>query len=178
MGRIEHQGSAEGDVDTLVEEIEQTGDRLAAAVEALAFKKAHLKDEVIEIAEQKADQFLEKAEETKDQLVARISEKIPDRRELKAMASTVAGKIGDSAAEAKDVLVEKATEAKDVLVEKATEAKDVVVETASERLPEVKGAATEVAEKVVDTVSRAGETAAARLRHPTRHPAVSNTPEN
>ena len=167
MGRIEHQGSAEGDVDTLVEEIEQTGDRLAAAVEALAFKKAHLKDEVIEIAEEKADQFLEKAEETKDQLVAKISEKIPDRRELKAMASTVAGKIGDSAAEAKDVLVEK-----------ATEAKDVVVETASERLPEVKGAATEVAEKVVDTVAHAGETAAARLRHPTRHPAVSNTPEN
>src|SRR5713101_2479871 len=50
----------------------------AAAVEALAFKKAHLKDEVIEIAEEKADRFLEKAEETKDQLVARIGEKIPD----------------------------------------------------------------------------------------------------
>src|SRR5882762_6468880 len=121
MGRIEHQGSG-GDVDTLVEEIEQTGDRLAAAVEALAFKKAHLKDEVIEIAEEKADQFLEKAEETKDQLVAKISAKIPDRRELKAMASSVAAKIGDSAAEAKEAVVEKATEAKDVVVEKATEA--------------------------------------------------------
>ena len=48
MGRREHQEPG-GDVDTLVEEIEQTGDRLAAAVEALAFKKAHLKDEVIEL---------------------------------------------------------------------------------------------------------------------------------
>src|SRR5882762_3064193 len=120
MGRIEHQGSG-GDVDTLVEEIEQTGDRLAAAVEALAFKKAHLKDEVIEIAEEKADQFLEKAEETKDQLVARISDKIPDRRDLKQMASKAVAKIGDSAAEAKDTVVEKAMEAKDTVVEKAAE---------------------------------------------------------
>ena len=60
MGRREHQMSGGGDAATLVEEIEQTGDRLAAAVEALAFKKAHLKDEVIEIAEEKADHFLEK----------------------------------------------------------------------------------------------------------------------
>src|SRR4030088_2749280 len=139
MGRRDHQEPG-GDVDTLVEEIEQTGDRLAAAVEALAFKKAHLKDEVLEIAEEKADQFLEKAEETKDRLVAKISEKIPDRRELKTMASTLAGKVGDSAAEAKDVVVEKAAEAKDVVVEKAAEAKDVVVEKAAERLPEVKEA--------------------------------------
>src|SRR5882672_6909538 len=120
MGRTEHQEPG-GDVDTLVEEIEQTGDRLAAAVEALAYKKAHLKDEVIEIAEEKADQFLEKAEETKDQLVARISDKIPDRRELEAMASTVAAKISGSAAEARDVVVERTTEAKDVVVEKAAE---------------------------------------------------------
>jgi hypothetical protein len=156
MGGRAHQEPGGGDVDTLVEEIEQTGDRLAAAVEALAFKKAHLKDEVIEIAEEKADQFLEKAEETKDQIVAKISEKIPDRRELKAMASSVASKIGDSAAEAKDVVVEKA----------------------AERLPEVTDAASDVAEKVVDTVARAGESAVSRLRHPTRHPAVTNTPEN
>jgi hypothetical protein len=156
MGGRAHQEPGGGDVDTLVEEIEQTGDRLAAAVEALAFKKAHLKDEVIEIAEEKADQFLEKAEETKDQIVAKISEKIPDRRELKAMASSVASKIGDSAAEAKDVVVEKATE----------------------RLPEVTEAASDVAEKVVDTVARAGESAVSRLRHPTRHPAVTNTPES
>ncbi|HWD72377.1 MAG TPA: hypothetical protein VG779_07590, partial [Actinomycetota bacterium] len=79
MGPKHYQASGGGDVATLVEEIEQTGDRLAAAVEALAFKKAHLKDEFIEIAEEKADQFLEKAEETKDQLVAKISDKIPDR---------------------------------------------------------------------------------------------------
>jgi hypothetical protein len=162
MGRTEHQGAG-ADVDTLVEEIEQTGDRLAAAVEALAFKKAHLKDEVIEIAEEKADQFLEKAEETKDQLVAKISEKIPDRRELKAMASSAAAKIGDSAAEAKDTVVEKATQATEAVVEKATEATE---------------AASDVAEKVVDTVARAGESAVSRLRHPARHPAVSNTPEN
>ncbi|HEY4939244.1 MAG TPA: hypothetical protein VIJ69_09460, partial [Actinomycetota bacterium] len=129
MGRRAHQEPG-GDVDTLVEEIEQTGDRLAAAVEALAFKKAHLKDEVIEIAEEKADQFLEKAEETKDQLVAKISEKIPDRRELKAMASSVANKIGDSAAEAKDVVVEK-----------ATDAEQRIAAVAAERLPEVTGAA-------------------------------------
>ncbi|MEA2590699.1 MAG: hypothetical protein QOD62_530 [Actinomycetota bacterium] len=178
MGRREHQEPGGGDVDTLVEEIEQTGDRLAAAVEALAFKKAHLKDEVIEIAEEKADQFLEKAEETKDQLVAKISEKIPDRRELKAMASSVAGKIGDSAAEAKDVVVEKATDAKDVFVEKAAEAEQMIAAAAAERLPEVTGAASDVAGKVVDTVARAGETAVSRLRHPTRHPAVSNTPDN
>ena len=81
MGPKHYQASGGGDVATLVEEIEQTGDRLAAAVEALAFKKAHLKDEFIEIAEEKADQFLEKAEETKDQLVAKISDKIPDRRD-------------------------------------------------------------------------------------------------
>jgi hypothetical protein len=155
------------DVDLLVDEIEQTGDRLAAAVEALAFKKAHLKDEVIEIAEEKADQFLEKAEETKDQLVAKITQKIPDRRELKAMASNAASKIGDSAAEAKDVVVEK-----------ATEAEQRIAAVAAERLPEVKEAASDAAEKVVDTVSRAGETAVAKLRHPTRHPAVSNTPDN
>jgi hypothetical protein len=178
MGRREHQEPGGGDVDTLVEEIEQTGDRLAAAVEALAFKKAHLKDEVIEIAEEKADQFLEKAEETKDQLVAKISEKIPDRRELKAMASSVANKIGDSAAEAKDVVVEKATDAKDVFVEKAAEAEQMIAAAAAERLPEVTGAASDVAGKVVDTVARAGETAVSRLRHPTRHPAVSNTPDN
>src|SRR5207253_10857819 len=122
MGRRQHQASGGGDVQTLVEEIEQTGDRLAAAVEALAFKKAHLKDEVIEIAEEKADQFLEKAEETKDHLVAKISDKIPDRRELKAMASTVAAKIGDSAADVRDVVVEKAAEAEDAGVEKAAEA--------------------------------------------------------
>src|SRR3982074_201924 len=145
MGRTEHQEPG-GGVDTLVEEIEQTGDRLAAAVEALAFKKAHLKDEGIEIAEEKADQFPEKAEETKDRLVAKISEKIPDRRELKAMASTVAAKIGDSAAEAKDAVVEK--------------------------VPEVTEAASDAAERVVDTVARAGEAAVSRLRHPTRHPAV------
>jgi hypothetical protein len=166
MGRRAHQEPG-GDVDTLVEEIEQTGDRLAAAVEALAFKKAHLKDEVIEIAEEKADQFLEKAEETKDQIVAKISEKIPDRRELKAMASSVASKIGDSAAEAKDIVVEK-----------ATEAEQRIAAAAAERLPEVTEAASDVAGKVVDTVARAGETAVSRLRHPTRHPAVTNTPEN
>jgi hypothetical protein len=167
MGGRAHQEPGGGDVDTLVEEIEQTGDRLAAAVEALAFKKAHLKDEVIEIAEEKADQFLEKAEETKDQIVAKISEKIPDRRELKAMASAVASKIGDSAAEAKDVVVEK-----------ATEAEQRIAAVAAERLPEVTEAASDVAEKVVDTVARAGESAVSRLRHPTRHPAVTNTPEN
>jgi hypothetical protein len=177
MGRREHQEPG-GDVDTLVEEIEQTGDRLAAAVEALAFKKAHLKDEVIEIAEEKADRFLEKAEETKDHLVAKISEKIPDRRELKAMASSVAAKIGDSAADAKDTVVEKATEAKDVVVENATEAEQRIAAVAAERLPEVTEAASDVAEKVVDTVARAGETAVSRLRRPARHPAVSNTPEN
>jgi hypothetical protein len=181
MGRREHQASGGGDVATLVEEIEQTGDRLAAAVEALAFKKAHLKDEVIEIAEEKADQFLEKAEETKDHLVARISEKIPDRRELKAMASSVASKIGDSAGEAKDAVVEKAADARDAVVEKAAEAEQRIAAVAAERLPEVKEAASDVAEKVVDTVSRAGETAAAKIRHATphpRHPAVSNTPDN
>ena len=100
MGRSHYQASGGSDVATLVEEIEQTGDRLAAAVEALAFKKAHLKDEFIEIAEEKADQFLEKAEETKDQLVAKISDKIPDRRELKEMASKAVAKVGDSAGEA------------------------------------------------------------------------------
>jgi len=178
MGRREHQASGGGDVPTLVEEIEQTGDRLAAAVEALAFKKAHLKDEVVEIAEEKADQFLEKAEETKDQLVAKISDKIPDRRELKAMASTVAAKIGDSAADVRDVVVEKAAEAEDVVVEKAAEAEQRIAAVAAERLPEVKEAASDVAEKVVDTVSRAGETAVTRLRHPARHPAVSPTPDN
>ena len=177
MGR-QHQASGGGDVQTLVEEIEQTGDRLAAAVEALAFKKAHLKDEVIEIAEEKADHLLEKAEETKDHLVAKISDKIPDRRELKAMASTAAGKIGNSAAEAKDVVVDKAAEAKDVVVDKAAETEHRIAAVAAERLPEAKEAASEVAEKVVDTVSRAGETAVTRLRHPTRHPAVIATPEN
>ena len=53
-----------------------------------------------------------------------------------------------------------------------------IAAVAAERLPEVKEAASEVAEKVVDTVSRAGETAVTRLRHPTRHPAVIATPEN
>ena len=167
MGRRHYQASGGGDVVALVEEIEQTGDRLAAAVEALAFKKAHLKDEVIEIAEQKADQFLEKAEETKDQLVAKISEKIPDRRELKAMASSVAAKIGDSAVEAKDAVVEK-----------ATEAEHRIGAVAAERVSEATEAASDVAEKVVDTVTRAGETAVSRLRRPARHPAVSSTPEN
>lgn len=108
MVRSQYQVSGGSDVMALVEEIEQTGDRLAAAIEALAYKKAHLKDEVLEIAEEKADQFLEKAEETKDQLVAKISEKIPDRRELKAMASKAVAKIGDSAGEAKGSVVEKA----------------------------------------------------------------------
>ena len=166
MGRREHQMSGDGDVATLVEEIEQTGDRLAAAVEALAFKKAHLKDELIEIAEEKADQFLEKAEETKDQLVAKISDKIPDRRELKEMASKAVAKIGDSAGEAKDTVVEK-----------AAEAEHRIAAVAAERLPEAKEAASDVAEKMVDTVSQAGETAVNRLRRP-RHPAVSPTPDN
>src|SRR5437763_16558085 len=98
MGRRQHQASGGGDVQTLVEEIEQTGDRLAAAVEALASKKAHLKDEVIEIAEEKAAHLTEKAEETKDHLVAKISDKIPDRRELTPMASTAADRVGNSAA--------------------------------------------------------------------------------
>jgi thermostable 8-oxoguanine DNA glycosylase len=166
MGPKHYQASGGGEVATLVEEIEQTGDRLAAAVEALAFKKAHLKDEFIEIAEEKADQFLEKAEETKDQLVARISDKIPDRRELKEMASKAVAKVGDSAGEAKDTVVEK-----------AAEAEHRIAAVAAERLPEAKEAASDVAEKVVDTVSRAGETAVNRLRHP-RHPAVTPTPDN
>jgi hypothetical protein len=154
MGRRHYQVSGGGDVVALVEEIEQTGDRLAAAVEALAYKKAHLKDELVEIAEEKADQFLEKAEETKDQLVAKISDKIPDRRELKQMASKAVAKIGDSA-----------TEAKDTVVEKAVEAEHRIAAVAADRLPEAKEAASDVAEKVVDTVSRAGETAVTRLRH-------------
>jgi hypothetical protein len=154
MGRRHYQASGGGDVMALVEEIEQTGDRLAAAVEALAYKKAHLKDELIEIAEEKADQFLEKAEETKDQLVARISDKIPDRQELKQMASKAVGKIGDSAAEATDTVVEK-----------AVEAEHRIAAVAAERLPEARQAASDVAEKVVDAVSRAGETAVTRLRH-------------
>jgi len=74
------------------------------------------------------------------------------------MASTVAGKIGDSAVEAKDLVIEK-----------ATEAEERVASVAAERLPEVKEAATEAAEKVVETVSRVGETAIHRLRHPTRY---------
>jgi hypothetical protein len=176
MGPRQYQASG-GDVATLVEEIEQTGDRLAAAVEALAFKKAHLKDELIEIAEEKADQFLEKAEETKDQLVAKISDKIPDRRELKEMASKAVAKIGDSAGEAKDAVVEKVAEAKDAVVETAAEAEHRIAAVAAERLAEAREAASDVAEKVLDTVSRAGETAVNRLRHP-RHPAVSPTPDN
>jgi len=154
MGRRHYQASGGGDVVALVEEIEQTGDRLAAAVEALAYRKAHFKDELIEIAEEKADQFLEKAEETKDQLVAKISDKIPDRRELKEMASKAVAKVGDSAGEAKDTVVEK-----------AAEAEHRIAAVAAERLPEAKEAASDVAEKVVDTVSRAGETAVTRLRH-------------
>jgi len=154
MGGRHYQASGGGDVVALIEEIEQTGDRLAAAVEALAYKKAHLKDELIEIAEEKADQFLEKAEETKDQLVAKISDKIPDRREVKQMASRAVAKIGDSAAEAKETVVEK-----------AAEAEHRIAAVAAERLPEARQAASDVAEKVVDTVSRAGETAVTQLRH-------------
>jgi hypothetical protein len=169
MGRRDYQASGGGDVVALVEEIEETGDRLAAAVEALAYKKAHLKDELIDIAEEKADHFLEKAEETKDQLVAKISDKIPDRRKLKQMASKAVAKMGDSAAvekavEAKDTVVEKAVEAKDTVVEKAAEAEHRIAAVAAERLPEAKQAASDVAEKVADTVSRAGETAVTRLR--------------
>src|SRR5205823_3843762 len=66
----------------------------------------------------------------------------------------------------------------DVVVERAAEAEHRVAAVAAERLPEVKEAASDVAEKVVDTVSRAGETAVTRLRHPTRHSPVITTPEN
>ena len=38
MGRTPQQQESEGDIGTRVEEIDRTADRLAAAVEALAFK--------------------------------------------------------------------------------------------------------------------------------------------
>lgn len=142
MSSAEH----DGDLDTAVQQIEQTGDRLAAAVEALAFKKAHLKDEVMVIAEEKADHLLVKAEEAKDHLVAKIAEKIPDRREVKALASSVAAKIGDSA-----------TGAKDAVVDKAGTAEDRIAAVAAERLPEVKEAASEVVEKVVSKLHLHGD---------------------
>ena len=51
MGQIDEATS----LDVLVQEIERTEDRLAEAVEALAYKKAHLKEELQEVAEEKAE---------------------------------------------------------------------------------------------------------------------------
>ena len=64
MGQIDEATT----LDMLVQEIERTEDRLAEAVEALAYKKAHLKEELTEVAEEKAEKVAGIVKETMENI--------------------------------------------------------------------------------------------------------------
>jgi galactokinase/mevalonate kinase-like predicted kinase len=118
------------DVESQREQIRGTQDRLAEAIEELAYAKAHLKDEVVHVAAVKANDLLDKAEEKKDQIVAKLVSKMPGPKTVKAAAGSAAATVEEKASEAGEAVAEKAFEARDAVAEMASEAKETVVEKA------------------------------------------------
>lgn len=81
-----------------VREIEATQDRLAGAVESLAYKKSHLKQEAIGAAQVQADRLLEKAEQKKDEVVAALVEKLPSPHEIRDTGQRLVTEVAESTA--------------------------------------------------------------------------------
>lgn len=113
-----------------VREIVATQERLAAAVESLAYKKSHVKQEAVAAAQVKADQLLEKAEDKKDELVGRILDKIPSRGEISQSGERVLGEV-----------VEKVEGLRDQAAEGLRHAGSSVETTLAQRVAQIKGAA-------------------------------------
>ena len=146
------------EVDAQVARIEQTEERLAAAIEGLAYKKAHVREEVTEIAQDKADEFLVKAEETKDRLVAAISQKIPEPGDVKDAALQLGAKAAESASAMASQVVAQ------------------VGATAREKVPEVREETSEIAGKILDAAEQTKESAVRRLhRTPPPEPETRTT---
>ncbi|HEU5004015.1 MAG TPA: hypothetical protein VFW71_14735 [Actinomycetota bacterium] len=111
-------------IEAQVQAVQQTEQRLAAAVEQLAYKKAHAKQEAIAVAQQKADLLLEKAEEKKDELVASLVDKLPSREEIHSAAHRVAAGVGAKAADVQEIAVERARDLEAAVAERIANVKE------------------------------------------------------
>lgn len=107
-----------------VQAVEHSEEQLAAAVEQLAHKKAHAKDEAIAIAQDKADQFLEKAEEKKDELVSALVEKLPSREEIHGATRRLAGGLAAKAQDVQEAAVQRAHDAEWAVAERVANLKE------------------------------------------------------
>jgi hypothetical protein len=126
--------------DDLVEDVHETEARLAEAVEALAYKKSHAKDEVKEAVIEKKDkvvgQVKEKVADTKDDLAGAVHDKIEDVKEavvtkVEDAKDTVASKLpgsGGAKESADEGLGPKLGAVKDAIVSKAGDIKDAVAD--------------------------------------------------
>lgn len=131
-----------------VHQIEATQDRLAGAVEALAYKKSHLKEEAIGAAQVQADRLLDKAEEKKDEVVAKLVDKLPSPDEVRQTARKLAGEVSEK------------------VVGGATTVKDTAVAKVGDKLPAPvteKTAERRWSAKVADAVANVKEAAASEV---------------
>ena len=94
--------------EEIVKDIEQTEDRLAEAVEALAYKKGHVKDDVKEAVAEKKEQVKDRLDEKKDEVVGAVRDKVGEKKH--EILSKVAG--------AKGAVVSKVGDLKDAVAEK------------------------------------------------------------
>jgi len=107
-----------------VQAVERSEERLAAAVEQLAYKKAHAKQEAIAIAQDKADQLLERAEEKKDELVSTLVEKLPTPEEIHGATRRLAGGLATKAGEVKEAAVERVRDVESAVAERVANVKE------------------------------------------------------
>ena len=125
--------------EEVVEDIEQTKDRLAEAVEALAYKKGHVKDDVKGAVAEKKEQVKDKLGEKKDEVVGAVKEKVGEKKDeilskvadaKEAVASKLPGGGGGdpSLPSDKEGLASKVADAKDAVISKLGDLKDAVAE--------------------------------------------------
>ena len=124
--------------EEIVEEIEQTENRLADAVEALAYKKGHVKDDAKETLVEKKEQVKEKVGEKKDEVVGAVKEKVDEKKDellskvahaKEAVADKLPGRGGDASSSSDpEGFGSKVAHAKEALVAKLEDVKDAVAE--------------------------------------------------
>jgi chromosome segregation ATPase len=141
------------DPEQIQQEIRQTEGRLAEAVETLAYKKAHLKEDLKEAVESK-----------KEELTERLSEAVEAKRdELKEAVTTKAsdlkGAVTTKKDELKDAVTTKTDDLKEAVAAKKDELKDAVVT----KTDDLKEAAVAAKDKVAGAVEKAKDAIASKV---------------
>ncbi|HEY8200897.1 MAG TPA: hypothetical protein VII47_06060, partial [Actinomycetota bacterium] len=98
----------------IAHELSETQARLAEAVEALAYKKVHLKDDARALAEEKKEAILDSLRDKKDEVLEKAAEKKDE----------VLEKAGEKKDEVLETLKEKVAEATQAVADKLGGAKD------------------------------------------------------